>query len=169
MSNNQYQTLDRSDIEDIFNELIDENGQATSLEVKNELRNRGFWATQAIVGVAIREIADEQGNDWDFNGVYRTYREVGQSTLMSPTSVQAGVPSGLVSVGGSSASKPKRNPASPQDREPVDNPTSGDWECSDLGSNPVFFKSSLTGPQARYAYALETDTTYVNVRSIRVA
>lgn len=166
---NQYQTLDRSDIEDVFNELIDENGEATSLEVKNELRNRGFWATQAIVGVALREIADDQGNSWDFNGVYRTYYEVGQSTPMSPTSVSAGSNSNLVPVTPASMPKAKRNPASPQDREPIDSPASGDWECSDLGGNPLYFKGSLKATQARYAYALETDSDYVNVRSIRVS
>lgn len=162
----QYQTMDRSDIEEVFNELIDENGETTSNDVKKELRNRGFWATQAIVGPALREIADEQGNDWDFNGVYRTYTAPG--TNMSPT--PANPFAGLVPANAVSSSTPKkRNPASPQDREPIDTPVSGDWECSDLGSNPVFFKGTLTPTQARYAYSLSEGTPYVNVRSIRVS
>jgi len=159
---NQYTTLDRSDIEDVFNELLDENGQATSKEVKEELQNRGFWATQAIIGVAIREIADEQNVDWDFNGVYRTYK---QGTQMSPTS--APVQQNLFPV-----PKAKRTPVSSADRKQIDtaDARTGDWECTDLSGDPVmYFKSTLTAPQARYAYALHSGVDYVNVRSIRVS
>lgn len=39
-------TLTLQDVTDVSNELIDENGSTTTLDVKRELRIRGFWATQ---------------------------------------------------------------------------------------------------------------------------
>jgi len=158
-------TLDRSEIKDVFNELLEENSQTTSKEVKEELRNRGFWATQAIVGVALQEISDEQDIVWDFNGVYRTYYNK-QGTQMSPTPALVGAQPNLVSV---STPRAKRTPASPQDREPIDTPNIGDWECNNLNGTPIlYFKSILTAPQARYAYALQTGVDYVNVRSRKI-
>jgi hypothetical protein len=46
-----YKTLQNSDVEAAVDELLDKNGKVTSLEVKENLRSKGFWATQAIVGV----------------------------------------------------------------------------------------------------------------------
>jgi len=160
-----FKALDRTDVEASFDELLNKNGKVTSLEVKEDLRQKGFWATQAIVGVALREIADTKGIDWDFNGTFRTYYQPG--TQMSPTSatVLAGLtPAAPVVV----TPKPQRQPADPQDREPIDTPATGDWKCTDQGSNPLYFKSKLKAEQARYAYALQTGVDYVNVRSVRV-
>lgn len=153
----KYDTLNQTDIEDTFNELIEANGQTTSKEVKDKLRNQGFWSTQAIVGAALRDIALAAGNDWDFNGVYRTYYE--PNTQMSPTSASPN----LISV------KQKKQPLDPQDREPVDQPETGDWRCSDVNSSgQLYFESKLTAPQARYAYSLVTGVNYVDIRSTRV-
>jgi hypothetical protein len=156
--------MDRSDIEDVFNELLDENDQTTSLEVKEELRSRGFWATQAIVGVALREIADENGIDWDFNGTYRTYYKAGTQN-MSPTPSFGGV---LVSA--PTVPAKKRVPITAQDREPIDTPDTGDWEVTSTAdpSTVMYFKGALTPGQARYAFHLETGVAYVDIRSKRV-
>jgi len=148
-----------------MNDLLDKNGQTTSLEVKEELRTRGFWATQAIVGVALQEIAEDEDIPFDFNGIYRTYHKL--STQMSPTSAI------LVPI--ATATRPAvsissvRQPVNPQDRDPLMTAEPDAWKCTSAdGSNPMFFKGLLTAEQARYAYHLTTGETYVNVRSKRV-
>lgn len=159
----QYKTLEKADIEIAFNDLLVKNGQTTSLEVREELRKQGFWSTQHVVGTSLRDIADARGCDWDFNNTYRTYK---QGTQMSPT--PAPVQQNLFSV-----PKAKRTPASSADREPIDviDARTGDWECTNLlsGDSVMYFKSTLTAPQARYAYALHSGVDYVNVRSVRVS
>jgi hypothetical protein len=164
-----YNQLSQSDVETVVNELIDKNGSTTSLEVKEELRNRGFWATQAIVGVAMREIADSGSIPWDFNGRYRTYYKPG--TQMSPTSA-----SGLTPASASASTpvqvtvKPKRVPLDPGDREPIDSPAVGDWTVYDTKGNgvPLSFRGKLTEGQAKYAYILKTTgATFVDIRAER--
>ncbi len=153
--------LKKQDIKDVMNDLFEEIDPITSKEVKGELRANGFWATQAVVGIAMREIADEDGLDWTFNGTFRLYFSK-SNTLMSPTSTCTVT----------SQPPKKRVPADPQDRQPISGPDSGDWECDIVRSrgspHQIYFIGSLTAPQARYAYALATGTDYVNVRSHRV-
>lgn len=147
MSN--YKFLDKDDVDSVFTDLLETQGQATSLEVKQELRNQGFWATQNEVGVMLRDIAAESGIDWDFNGVYRTYIKPGTtlSNASTPTTVKA----------------PAANPA---DREPKDTPDVGDWLAYDAQdpTHELYFKGSLTAAQAKYAFTLETGRDYIDVR-----
>jgi hypothetical protein len=157
----QYQNLDRADVESVMNDLLNKNGQTTSLEVKEELRNRGFWATQAVVGTTLQEIAEDNDVPFDFNGVYRTYYQPG--TQMSPTPATA--PATSVAP----AAPPVRQPVNPQDRDPLATAEVGAWQCTTAdGSNPLYFKSTLSAEQARYSYHLVTGEAYVNVRSKRV-
>ena len=163
-----YKTLDRSDIESAFEDLLAAGNQTTSLNVKEELRDRGFWATQGEVGVAVREIADDLGIDWDYNGVYRTYYAPG--THMSPTSgAWNQIGPGAYVKAPASLAKQKTPPASPADREPIKNPTSGDWIAWDINdpNSPLYFIGKLTATQARYAFTLATGANYVDVRNIR--
>lgn len=156
-----FKTLSREDIEDAFDSLLQSKSTVTSLSVKKELRERGFWATQNEVGAAVREIAGANGYDWDFNGVFRTYYKPGTMQSTSPSYQSVGTIK--------SAPSPKAPPASPADREPIDSPSLGDWEVSDVNdpTTKLYFKGMLTAAQARYAYSLKTNVEYVDVRSRR--
>ena len=48
-------------------------GATTTLEVKNRLRNQGFWALQADVSDLMWEIAQEAGWQVFSNGRFRVY------------------------------------------------------------------------------------------------
>jgi hypothetical protein len=153
----QYKTLDKADIEAVFDKLIDENGQTTSLEVKEELRNQGFWATQAVVGVELRTIADAKGCDWDFNGTYRTYYEPGTQN-MSPTPVQTTtvVPTA-----------PKL-PIPDDLRSALDTPSKDDWEAVAPGNGTMYFSGQLRPGQAKSLYVENTGADFLDVRVTRV-
>ncbi len=157
-------TLDKDDIVEVFNKLIEDNGETTSLEVKKVLRSKGFWATQAQIGTALIEIAEEQDNEWVYNGVHRTYNE--PDTNMSPTSVLPANAALNKLISGLKPTAAPRKAADPVDRLPLPSGNPGDWRCSEKDhSSPLYFTGSLTAPQARYAYALQTGIDYVDVRS----
>lgn len=153
----QYKTLEQDNIEEVFDELLAKNGQATSLEVKEELRNRGFWATQKVVGTSLRTIADAKGCDWDFNGTYRTYYEPGTQN-MSPTPVQA------TSV----APTAPKLPIPDSLRDPIDSPSNDDWEATAPGNGTMYFSGQLRPGQAKSLYVQETGANFLDVRVTRV-
>lgn len=73
-------TLTQDIVRDVANELISLNGSTTNLDVKNELRKRGYWAVQSDVSDFMQNIASSVGSGWDTsnNGKFNTYSE--QST-----------------------------------------------------------------------------------------
>jgi hypothetical protein len=181
------QPLNPADVEQVFSELLAKNGQVTSLEVKEELRTRGFWATQAIVGPEVRAIAARLGIQHTDNGMYWTYFS---STTSTPAAVNPTDSDGdeeededdasgsmSSSVSGIPASpvvpqKVRVPPADPADREPVVNPASGDWTVHDIHNGPsasLAFQAKLTESQAKYAYKLKmANVLYTDVRAKRL-
>lgn len=65
-----------NEVKKAFYELLNNNGETTSLEVKKILRENSFFVTQKMVSNAMKDIAAE-GEGIDFtitdNGVYKTY------------------------------------------------------------------------------------------------
>jgi len=51
----------KDDIEQIADELIEKNGNTTTLEIRDQLRTNGFFTTQAFVSEAMTELTDEEG------------------------------------------------------------------------------------------------------------
>jgi len=160
-------TATRDEVKEVFLELLEENETTTSLEVKEELRNRGFWATQQEIGPLVRDIGDEEGTYWDFNGSYRTYHlEVPPSQPNVPIySAPVVNTPGLIPVTYQTSTAPKI-PIDPADRKPLNQPEDGCWECSCPGNyRTEYFSSKLTAGQARYAYEKISGAMYVNIRS----
>lgn len=170
------QPLNPADVEQVFTELLAKNGQVTSLEVKEELRTRGFWATQAIVGPLVQDIANQLGVPFTNNGRFNTYtplattvtdddEEDDDGSTASPAPSFSQLPAAPVKV--------RTPPADPADREPVTNPTSGDWTVHDVHNGPsasLVFQAKLTESQAKYAYKLKvTSVLYTDVRAKRLA
>ena len=48
-------------------------GTTTTLDVKRELRDRGFWAVQADVSVLMAQVASAEGWPWWDLGGFRLY------------------------------------------------------------------------------------------------
>lgn len=80
--------IDKQIVKEVAETLVDDSPkkETTSLEVKNALRNRGYWATQAEVSQYLRELVDEGisfyaevAPDWqDFNdSPFNVYRFLG--------------------------------------------------------------------------------------------
>jgi hypothetical protein len=174
------QPLNPTDVEQVFAELLAKNGQVTSLEVKEELRTRGFWATQAIVGPLVQDIANQLGVPFTNNGRFNTYTQPTASATVtdddedeeddtgsapSPMASSPQLPPAPVKV--------RTPPADPADREPILNPASGDWEVHDVHNGPsasLAFQAKLTESQAKYAYTLKvTNVLYTDVRAKRLA
>lgn len=65
--------LTLADVYDVAFDLIEVNGAATTLGIKNELRKRGFFAKQADVSEFMMEIAEEENWQFAYNGVHRIY------------------------------------------------------------------------------------------------
>ena len=57
----RYKTLTPDVVRDAAEALMLTNGTTTTLEVKNRLRNAGFWAVQSTVSAYMREIATYRG------------------------------------------------------------------------------------------------------------
>ena len=170
------QPLNPADVEQIFTELLAKNGQVTSLEVKEELRTRGFWATQAIVGPAVQDIANQLGVPFTNNGRFNTYTQPIASTSVTDYEDEEDDTGSTLTVSisqlPSTPVKVRTPPADPADREPILNPASGDWTVHDVHSGPsasLAFKAKLTESQAKYAYTLKVTTVlYTDVRAKRL-
>jgi hypothetical protein len=67
------QPLTIYDVESHAQDLLDRNGQTTTLEIKKALRNDGFFATQGQVANGMYIMWQPNDWHWVFNGTYRTY------------------------------------------------------------------------------------------------
>lgn len=65
--------LEKKDVQEVFERLLNQNGKVTSKEVKDELREMGFWAIQAQVASFIRQNHEDWGTIVNYNGQYNIY------------------------------------------------------------------------------------------------
>ena len=70
---NHKNTLTIAAVYETAESLMATHGVTTTLEVKNRLRNQGFWALQADVSALMWEIAQEAGWHVVSNGRFRVY------------------------------------------------------------------------------------------------
>lgn len=66
-------TVDKNIVKEVAELLININGETTTKEIKTELRDNNYYATQEIVSNFMAQISNEQGWSYTFNGEYRTY------------------------------------------------------------------------------------------------
>ena len=66
---------DFADLKPIVEELIKKNGKTSSLEVKEELRSRGFFAKQNMVSDSLQQVAMQSHGEIDlrYNGKFNEY------------------------------------------------------------------------------------------------
>ena len=69
----RYRLLTASAVCDAAEALMQAHGTTTTLEVKNRLRNEGYWACQADVSAFMRELATYREWCYVSNGRHRVY------------------------------------------------------------------------------------------------
>jgi hypothetical protein len=70
-----YTRVTEQDILDAFIALINENGSTTSQDVKQKLRNDGFWVFQDTISSVLRDNYSALNFGRNFNGKFFTYTE----------------------------------------------------------------------------------------------
>ena len=69
-----FKTIKREDVKEVLVNLLDTNGTTSALDVKRELRKRGFWATQGNVSQLLSDVYTEiQDVVRTNNGLYFEY------------------------------------------------------------------------------------------------
>lgn len=66
--------LTKQTVQAVAETLMRQNGQTTTLDVKNALRSQGYFATQNAVSASMDELAAERNWVYDPNGPYRIYQ-----------------------------------------------------------------------------------------------
>jgi hypothetical protein len=123
------------DIERTFKKLIEEDGSTTTLDVKNDLRARGYWVKQSEVSTVLDAIVStDDSYTYDIDRNHRIY-----SKNSAPLPSFIGKPKAVQKQ--------------------------GTWKCSAPGVPVDAYYSNMTRNQARYRFSLEHDTPYVGVRA----
>ena len=76
--------LTKDAVYDVAMELMKNTGSTTSLEVKEELRKKDYWALQKEVSNMLQELCDEHGWDKNNNGTFNVYSIPSSSTVPTP-------------------------------------------------------------------------------------
>lgn len=133
--------------------LIIANGSTSTLEVKNSLRNQGYFATQVTVSQFMDELAKEGEFQFQDNGMYRTYTDA--------TNQLATIAKNVVVTKTTTPSGSKIVTAT--------TPQSGDWEVNSTTNKVVHYYSSLlTRDEVRQQYAKQYGVKFVDTRSRKV-
>lgn len=69
----KYKNLTTDVVKEVATELIEENGQTTTLEIKTALRAVGYWTIQSEVSRMMDQLAQEGEFVWQDVGGYRVY------------------------------------------------------------------------------------------------
>lgn len=159
--------LSKVEVLAIAAQIITNNGEATTLEIKNEARNQGYWAKQAqISGLVSELVSEDQLAVKGDNGIHRFY-EIGvayvgtaQNTTPAPVAKPT-TPQHTVSHQDGSKTIVKA-----LTQNLVKN---GDWEVSSTESTEtLYFLGDLTRDEARGAYRTITGVSFTSTRSKRV-
>lgn len=129
---------DKDDILTAFEELIDENGTTTTLEVKKALREDGFWVKQDDVSEVIAEYVDyDAANEYTFtiDRNHRVYEKASPSTAPLPSYV--GKPKAVQKV--------------------------GTWKVTGGADEKTY--CDMTRNQARYLFSIQFDIPYIKTRA----
>jgi hypothetical protein len=169
--------LTKDTVKESFLKLLEDKRSTTSLDVKNDLRGKGFYAKQDEVTNLMREIADEESISFTFNGTFRTYtnedntdedekeNETDDSLIPSKTSLSQTTAQTTLQK-----KKKIKNIINPSDRAPISSPMNNGWEVRDVkGSSPnLYFNDKLNSGQAKHAYSQITGVYFTNTRTKRI-
>ncbi len=143
MNANMLPEITDADVEGSFATLLETNDEVTTLDVKNDLRAKGFWANQNDVSRAIWKFvqATAPKYSYDYSAGHRVYSVTPADQLIAAP--------GTVPV--------------PVSKKPAD---IGDWEVFNRnganGANPSKTYLGVTRNKARYDFAKEFGISYIN-------
>lgn len=171
----KYKTLTIDDVKTVLVKLLDENETTTNLDIKNALREDGFFATQEAVSQFTNELYandDPEGLDYSANGQYRTYF-IGDSSDDEDLFATDDDEDDWLNVSDDeddqSAPALITVPQDDEDDQIQQDPEFGNWEVWDkdneLLSNYFY---GVTRNQARYSFAKENNIEYTDTRSKKV-
>ncbi len=154
--------ITKEDVLETSLELLKNNSTINNLMIKNELRNKNFFAVQSEVSSFMNEILNDQDNNLSFtdNGVYKEYSF--KSSFISPLTVST-IPNNFVTK----KSKGKK-PMLPQ----LEIPVKGCWQVfiskksfSSLNILPVYYDSKYTRDEVRCDFAKLMKENHHDVRA----
>ena len=122
--------------------LMDENGNTTTLEVKNVLRAQGYNACQSDISSFMRDLAVREKWQVEDTGNHKTYTLPDYSSPAAPVATR-----GTVSE--------------------LTFPSKGCWEVNSTSLSYVvrYYDSSANRSQVRWAFAKSTGTKFADSRS----
>ena len=157
--------LAKEDVKDAAVKLMQSNGSTTTLDVKNELRTLGFWATQGIVSDLMNEVSDDEGWTFDNTSGYRVYRVKAVATTDSNDSNDS-QDDGSVSDDGKYMSRNGKK------IEAIDakDIKSDDWECySQVAGIPTqYFPGEFSRDEVRCAFRFYAGLHFNDTRAKRL-
>lgn len=157
-------TLSKQDVKDIAEDLMNTNGSTTTLEVKMELRSRGFWATQADVRDFMDEISEEADYDVQQNGAYRVFKLESQPITQTQ---KANFLHSIFSTPSTPAAPRFSSKAMVSIKE--SEADTGDWKVySTLVQDELFFDKQYTRDQVRCAFRLQFPMAIKFTRACRI-
>lgn len=159
-------TFTTIDVLDVAEQLIKDNNETTTLEIKEELRKKGFKAFQSDVSEVMATEHHTRNFSYSENGTHRIYSIV----TSQPQYLSSG---GLGSVGillpQSNVNTSQIHSYKRKDGLIVQNINrqKGAWTIFDVNNkaNILYFPSNISRSMARQAFANLTHTKYDNTRS----
>lgn len=156
----------KADVLLIAMRLMLQKGETTTLEVKNSLRDAGFFAIQDDVSTTMRILADEEG--WAVgtsqDNEHRIYSGIAIQNVM-----KAGIAAVKSSNGNDDDDNGSKNLTSIAATTHIQNPKPGDWEANSPTDNTVlYFSGTLGRDQVRSFYAKQVGIHRNDARARRV-
>lgn len=160
----KWEQTDVTEIEEFAQELLDENGKTTNLEIKEYMREEGIWVLQKDVAWTMTWLCEQ--NNWyavmDPTDTYRIYYpdyQTAEDALLAQIA----------------------NVSTDDDTDKVDEPAKkatprhrfGDWELfvygDDLGTYPTVTLRGMWRNEARSQYSLDFGVSYSKVAANKAA
>jgi hypothetical protein len=161
-----YKQLDYDVVKETAEKLMTAMGSATNLDIKQEVRACGYWATQTIIANMMQDIANDENYTVTNNGRYNTYSlptvSVNDDEDDDEDDDDDDDDSNTVTV-------PKRKKGTVKYPTHCNSFTSGDWEVYSVANSTIaFYPSSYTRDEVRQGYALEYGVHFHDTRSRKV-
>jgi len=152
-------TLTRNDVRAVAHALMVLNGETTTLDVKEALRKKGFWATQDQVREFMLDVTQKDGDVAyrDDNGQYRVYYLV-NAPVATVTVVAGPVP--LIAH-----TLPAVTPLAPAKVNPDNVPSN--YEVCDTSGGDRRLYVNVTRGQAKHLWAVQTGRDYQFARTTK--
>lgn len=167
-------TLTKDDIKFVATELLKNDMIITNLDIKNELRKKGYFATQNSIAKAMNEFSLAGIFGYTFNGTYRSYflqnlnaplitksntvKKIVRPVKGAKTSVQIDTTSGIAQYTNRSG------------KTIIGYCTNSNHKHKAFSVDPIvtdvlYFDSGYTRDEMRYAFKkLSSETKYKNIR-----